>query len=263
MLLGRFLRLRVPSASEITQEGHARGLEILSATHPIQGEQITKAMAVNNSLPVQIKANRDGYILVPDSESSFTTILDYMEKRLGESHDFFQNSEMILDLRKKALNTDEVLVLHRLLKAKAGVKLVEVRLEDDLSFLLERRPVPPAAPPRAPASDKADSSPLIVRGTCRSGSHIESPADCIILGDVNPGAEILAVGDIVVFGSLRGVAHAGATGNIAARIWALSIEPSQIRIADMVALPPRGNKPTPKRFEIAEIRENMIQVITV
>jgi len=104
---------------------------------------------------------------------------------------------------------------------------------------------------------------MIVRGTCRSGTLVESQSDCIVLGDVNPGAEVIAVGDIIVFGRLRGVAHAGATGNRSACIWAISIEPSQLRIADLVALPPRGDKPVPKRFEMAEIQDNMIQVITL
>ena len=104
---------------------------------------------------------------------------------------------------------------------------------------------------------------MIVRSTCRSGVRIVSPSDCLILGDVNPGAEIIAMGDIVVFGSLRGVAHAGSGGNRSARIWALSIEPNQIRIADLVAVPPKGGKPTPRRFEIAEIQNNLIEVITV
>ena len=72
--------------------------------------------------------------------------------------------------------------------------------------------------------------------------RIVSPSDCVVLGDVNPGAEIIAEGDVVVFGALRGLAHAGAGGERTARIWALSIEPNQIRIADLVAVPPRGVK---------------------
>ena len=80
---------------------------------------------------------------------------------------------------------------------------------------------------------------------------------------MNPGAEIIAEGDVVVFGALRGLAHAGAAGERTARIWALSIQPNQIRIADLVAVPPRGVKPSPNRFEVAEIQNEVIQVITL
>ena len=84
------------------------------------------------------------------------------------------------------------------------------------------------------------------------------------MGDVNPGAEIIAAGDVIVFGALRGVAHAGAEGDASARIWALSIEPSQIRIANFVAVPPRNmaRAPLARRFEVAEIQNNAIEVVS-
>lgn len=217
-------------------------------------------MNPDTPLPIQIKANRDGFTLVPDPRSSFDEIVKYMEKRLVESHDFFYHSEMSLDLRLKPLRTDQILELRELLADKAGVKLLDVKMQDDLVCSFEpNRDRHRSAPVAAPRS--VETAPMIVRTTCRSGSHIESSADCVILGDVNPGAEVIAVGDIVVFGTLRGLAHAGATGDYSARIWALSIEPNQLRIADLVARPPSGNKPTAKRFEVAEIQNNMIQVM--
>jgi septum site-determining protein MinC len=103
---------------------------------------------------------------------------------------------------------------------------------------------------------------VIVRTTCRSGMRIESEADCVVLGDVNPGAEIVATGDIIVFGRLRGIAHAGSRGDRTARIWAMSIEPSQIRIAELVAVSPRDSAKRSGRFEMAEIQGDAIQVTT-
>jgi septum site-determining protein MinC len=222
-------------------------------------------MTSNTSLPLKIKAKRDGFILVPDAAASFESVKAFLEQRIRESHDFFSCAEMILDLTARPMHTSEISELHGLLVEKAGVKLIEVRLNDDLSLVLERSPVRPVTPARPLVSlnRNQESCPMIVRNTCRSGIRIESPADCIVLGDVNPGAEIVAMGDVVVFGNLRGIAHAGAGGDRSARIWALSIEPSQIRIADMVAVPPRGSKPMPKRFEIAEIQQGLIEVITM
>lgn len=216
----------------------------------------------SESPPLQIKASRDGFTLVPSPDASIESILANLREKLSESREFFQRSAMTLDLRFKPLRTDEILQIHNLLREKANVKVTEIRMEEDLSFFLDRggkssvpsRPSRPAVP---------ENAPMIVRNTCRSGVRIVSPSDCLILGDVNPGAEIVALGDVVVFGSLRGIAHAGSGGNRSARIWALSIEPSQIRIADLVAVPPKGGKLTPKRFEIAEIQNNLIEVITV
>lgn len=220
-------------------------------------------MRENESPPIQIKADRNGFTLVPDPGASFESVVEYVEKRLSESREFFQGSQMVLDLRGKVLRTDEVLRLRNLLVDKGKMKLVEVKLGDDVSFILEGMVTRPALPPRANASSDRVAMPVIVRSTCRSGARIVSPFDCVVLGDVNPGAEVIAAGDVIVFGNLRGVAHAGAGGDRSARIWALSIEPNQLRIADLVAVPPRGGKPTPKRYEIAEVQNDLIQVITL
>jgi septum site-determining protein MinC len=220
-------------------------------------------MTANDSPPIQIKANREGFTLVPDPEASFDALVAYLEKRLSESRDFFRHADMTLDLRERPLRTDEVFRLHGLLVAKGRVRLVEVKLGEDLNLVLDRPLDRRTPPPRVATAPAADDSALVIKNTCRSGTRIVSQSDCVILGDVNPGAEVIAVGDIIIFGNLRGVAHAGATGDRSARIWALSIEPNQIRIADIVAVPPRGNKPTPKRFEIAEIQDNLIEVVTL
>ncbi len=220
-------------------------------------------MKPNESPPIQIKATREGFTLVPDPAAPFDAVFAYLEQRLSESRDFFRYAEMTLDLRERPLSTDEIAKLHGLLVARGRVRLVEVRLGEDFVLVLDRPSDRRAPPPRVAPPPASDASALVIRNTCRSGTRIVSQADCVILGDVNPGAEVIAVGDVIIFGNLRGVAHAGAAGDRSARIWALSIEPSQIRIADIVAVPPRGNKPTPKRFEIAEIQENLIEVITV
>lgn len=220
-------------------------------------------MNTTDSPPIQIKANREGFTLVPDPETSFDSVIAFLEQRLSESRDFFRHADMTLDLRDWPLGTDQISRLHELLVTRGRVRLVEVKLSGDLTLLLDRPSFRKAPPPRVEASPAARDAPLIVKNTCRSGTRIVSHSDCVVLGDVNPGAEVLAVGDIIIFGNLRGVAHAGATGDRSARIWALSIEPNQIRIADIVAVPPKGGKPTPRRFEIAEIQDNLIEVITL
>lgn len=222
-------------------------------------------MESGNATPLQIKANRDGLTLVPHSLATFQTIMDYVDDRLKSSRDFFTRSEMTLDLRGRPLPSDEIAALYRLLLEKAKVQLMEVVLTEDVSFYLSPGAVAPPKPvtPDAAAFAFAEDAPVIVRSTCRSGMRIESPSDCVVLGDVNPGAEILAVGDVIVFGNLRGIAHAGALGDRAAKIWALSIEPSQIRIADLVAVPAKGERHVAKRYEIAEIQQNRIEVITM
>ncbi len=75
-------------------------------------------------------------------------------------------------------------------------------------------------------------------GTLRSGEHLESEGDVLLLGDVNPGAHISADGDVMIWGKLRGTAHAGKSGNQKAKIAALQLRPLQLRIANQVARGP-------------------------
>jgi len=108
----------------------------------------------------------------------------------------------------------------------------------------------PAAAPAAiappPVSAPAGISTLYHRGTLRGGQALHNLGNIIVIGDVNPGAELIASGDIVVFGALRGVAHAGAQGDRSARVIALELAPTQLRIATCIALdaePSAGHGP--------------------
>jgi septum site-determining protein MinC len=83
---------------------------------------------------------------------------------------------------------------------------------------------------------------LYHRGTLRGGQALHNLGNLVVIGDVNPGAELVASGDIVVFGALRGVAHAGAQGDRAARVIALELAPTQLRIATLIATSDAGTK---------------------
>jgi septum site-determining protein MinC len=90
------------------------------------------------------------------------------------------------------------------------------------------------------------AEPLYLKTTVRSGVTILHPGTVILVGDVNPGGEIAADGDILVWGNLRGIARAGVKGDRECRIMALRMEPTQLRIADVVA---RAPAVAPKEFE--------------
>lgn len=75
----------------------------------------------------------------------------------------------------------------------------------------------------------------------RSGSEVEYDGNVVIFGDVNPGAKITAKGNIMVMGSFRGMAHAGKGGNNCF-LAALKLLPLQIRIGNLLAVPPEDAK---------------------
>lgn len=106
-------------------------------------------------------------------------------------------------------------------------------------------PVPVAVPPAAVAAPAVSvvsavetnpaTSTLYHVGTVRGGQSLHHVGNLIVVGDVNPGSELVASGDILVFGSLRGVAHAGAQGDDRARVYALELAATQLRIATFIA----------------------------
>ncbi len=98
-----------------------------------------------------------------------------------------------------------------------------------------RRLEPRVVAPAASVPVETHPSTLYEVGTLRGGQSLHQVGNIVVVGDVNPGAELVASGDIVVVGSLRGVAHAGAQGDERARVVALELAPTQLRIATYVA----------------------------
>ena len=115
--------------------------------------------------------------------------------------------------------------------------------------------VPPIAPvPEMPAT-------LYHAGTIRGGQSLQHAGNIVVVGDVNPGAELVAVGDIVVFGSLRGVAHAGASGDANARVFALDLSATQLRIATCIAADDSQAKKASVAPEAAVVRDGRIVIV--
>lgn len=95
----------------------------------------------------------------------------------------------------------------------------------------------------------------------RSGNSIEYDGNLVVVGDVNAGAEVIATGDIIILGTLRGHAYAGSKGDENAKIIALSIASTQLRIASKIAIPSESEKKIKsKGYSIARIKDNNIVV---
>lgn len=82
--------------------------------------------------------------------------------------------------------------------------------------------------------ETAISETRFYKGSLRSGQKIEVEGSIVIFGDVNSGAEVMATENIVILGTLRGLAHAGARGNMQAIIVATTLDAVQLRIANII-----------------------------
>jgi septum site-determining protein MinC len=97
---------------------------------------------------------------------------------------------------------------------------------------------------------------ILLQRTLRSGFSLKHEGNVIVIGDVNPGAEIIAGGNVIIWGHLRGMVHAGAEGDQSAIVCALDLSPTQLRIADQIAVTPqRRGKPQP---EMARLQNGQV-----
>lgn len=99
-----------------------------------------------------------------------------------------------------------------------------------------------------------------IKNSIRSGQRVYYNGNVVVVGDVNSGGEIIAAGNIVIMGVLRGTVHAGCTGNTRAFVTAYILQPSILRIADVIVRAPDENYEKPRVPEIAMIRDNSIIV---
>ena len=97
-------------------------------------------------------------------------------------------------------------------------------------------------------------------GTLRGGQALHHVGNIVVVGDVNPGTELVASGDIVVFGRLLGVAHAGAQGDAGARVYALALQATQLRIASCIAVD-EETRVASTEAEVAFVREGRIVIM--
>ena len=102
---------------------------------------------------------------------------------------------------------------------------------------------------------------IMLQRTLRSGQNMHYDGNVVIMGDVNPGAEIVASGHVLVMGALRGLVHAGATGEEEATVTALSLAPTQLRIAAHITRPPDGSGADAAKLpEVARIKNDVVVI---
>ena len=228
--------------------------------------------------PISIKGRSDG-LVIEIGKGSWSEILASLDERLQQSASFFRNARVAVDLGARATTEAELKPLADLLKTH-GLVLASVRTSTERTFqaalalglttTLESADGVPMADAAPAATNTTVGAYFVYRGYLRSGHRLQRKESILVIGDVNPGAEVSSDGDVLVWGRLRGVAHAGAKGNARAIVAALDLEPTQLRIADVMTIGPDPRPGQPgkwfwkrsanKRPEIARIANETISI---
>ncbi len=212
---------------------------------------------------LQIKGIKEG-LLIALGEGDWNEACSNLMEHLHNQADFLQGGRLILDIGDRIVRTEELSTLRDQI-ANEGLTLwavlsnspVTERAAQSLGFATRVNKSPEEFLPHTHRETfLTGESAVLIRRTLRSGYSLQYKGHVVVIGDANPGSEIIASGDVVVWGRLLGLVHAGAEGNEHAVVCALDLSPTQLRIADRIAIAPkRHSKPQP---EMAFIKDGQI-----
>ena len=198
--------------------------------------------------PVVFKGTRKGLSIYIANDAGMDEIHQAADGKLKSGKPFFDGATVNLTFFGRELSSQEQSQLLELFSRYMKIGTVE--------FL--QAPVKQEKYPEDDHYDYFDGieegMARFVRGTVRSGQRIFYEGNVVVIGDVNPGGEVIAGGNILVLGTLRGIAHAGATGNMNAVVASYCLQPTQLRIAGYITRAPEGETIKPSYPEVAYIK---------
>ena len=181
------------------------------------------------SKPVILKSNKYGINLILDEHMDFEELLKCILDKFKESEGFFKNAKMAISFEGRKLTQEEEFEIIETITDNTSVNIICILDNDALKEELTRQKI------ERFEEEQSGKTGEFYKGTLRSGQVLDCESSIIILGDINPGAKVISKGNIVVLGSLKGNAYAGANGNEQAFVAALTMDPIQIKIGDVIA----------------------------
>ncbi len=204
---------------------------------------------------VVIKGSRNGIIVVLDGQAEFGILKDMVAKKFADSSKFLGNCKTAVRFEGRELTRDEEFALLEAIGANSDLEVVCILGEDPQQNTSFTEAV------NKTLMENAGNTATFYKGNLRSGQQLESDNSIIYVGDINPGAAISSNGNIIVLGSLKGNAVAGASGNRDAFVFALDMNPMQIRIADTIArAPDNPDRNQAKESKIAFLEDENIYI---
>ncbi len=205
---------------------------------------------------ITFKGMKDALIIMLNENQSFDEMLEDLSKKLETSANFLKGVNYPVKVKGRKLSIEEFNLIAQKVKDVVGLELTYTEDKSEL----EKANKPAETPVRGHFYGIDEGMTKFHRGTLRSGQLIKYHGNVVVIGDANPGSEIVASGNIVVLGTLRGIVHAGATGNKEAVVVAFNLQPTQLRIADVITRPPEEKISKAIMPEIAFVKDNIVYI---
>lgn len=226
--------------------------------------EITQQQIGDSMQPkVQIKGIREG-LLINLADGDWEEIQAALLEHLDQQAEFLKGARLALDVGNHILKAVDMSQLRNKISER-GLTLWAVisnsptteKTAQTLGLATRiNKPRPERQIHSLDTTIQGGEHAVLVQRTLRSGYSLEFPGHVVIIGDINPGAQVIAGGNVIVWGRLRGMVHAGAEGDTNSLVCALDLTPTQLRIADQIAITPkRRGKPSP---EIARVVDGQV-----
>ena len=195
---------------------------------------------------IRISSTKDEIRITVNAAAEFDEVLEEFRSKLPRIKKYYEKNRLPIHIVGKALKENEQTAVRTVLKPEIDTKITFGEASEVLGLHAIKRTF---------ESSVETSETKFIRGNLRSGQREEFSGSIAILGDLNYGAEVIAGENIIVTGKIRGLAHAGANGNKKAIISANSIEPTQVRISNILKEIPENDYKLPFIYLDGENRE--------
>lgn len=208
---------------------------------------------------VEFKGTRYGLTVVCNDKVDFEDLVSALRERLeGREGAFFAGASVMIDMGNRSLTAREAGSLWQAFEDNGLYIKCLLTGDNKKSILGGTNSLNRTQENGGYAGHNQEKLPtLVITRNIRSGQDITYPGNVIVFGDVKPGSKITVSGFILVLGSLMGTAHAGAEGDENAWVAALSLQPTQLRIAGYIT---RAPDEKPVEPEIARIYKGSVVV---
>ena len=178
------------------------------------------------SLPVIVKSTKRGILLVLDDTIPFKELLDNIQSKFEAAKEFYKNAQFSLCFSGRVLSFEEEKAIIQMITDTCQAEILCVIEENELvdTYITQKL-------------EQIQNNKLLKygnfhKGDIHSGQTLECEHSVIIIGSIFPGGKVISKGNIIVIGTLYGYAYAGVSGKRDAKICALHIDSTQLRIAD-------------------------------
>lgn len=204
--------------------------------------------------PVVIKGTKSGIIVHLNDQLPFEELKEKVCEKFEASAGFLGNAQIALSFEGRKLNDEEQLTLVECITEYSNLDVVCV-IDDN-----EEREAYFSKTLEEKLLMMNTNTGQFYKGTLRSGQVLEFDTSIVILGDINAGAQVVSAGNVIVLGKLLGNVYAGAAGRSNAFVVALQMNPTQIRIGDVIARSPDDKRKIETVTKIAFAQDGNIYI---